>query len=267
MYVNRGNIFRLKTVTNNSDSFDRLDKILSHKGFGTRRDIKYLVHDKAVTVNGTVVTDAGMKICFSSDEVNVNGEPVPVQEHIYLMMNKPQNFVSASKDGLHQTVFDLLDEKYRTSYLTEHLHLIGRLDIDTEGLLLFTTDGVLTHRIISPKTHLPKTYLVRLGTGTDNVQKTAYIEHCAEGIHIVAEGNEAEADCRSAVLVWDSSVDNQCTLTITEGKYHQVKRMFAALGNEVVYLNRISIGRLQLDPSLACGAYRELLPEEITLLE
>jgi 16S rRNA pseudouridine516 synthase len=244
---------------------ERLDKLLSHEGFGSRQDVKILMHSGAVTVNGSVVTDPASKADPDSDVISVDGEELSLRTFVYLMMNKPQNYVSANKDGLHRTVFDLLDDSYHTPYLEEHLHIIGRLDIDTEGLLLFTTDGELTHVITSPKTHRSKTYFVRLRDSVNVQMQAEYVRRCSEGIHIPPEGNEAEADCRPAELVWrtpGAADSDECELTVYEGKYHEVKRIFAVLGNEVVFLKRLSIGALQLDPALRPGEYRELTGEE-----
>jgi len=228
------------------------------------------MHSGAVTINGTVVTDPASKADSLNDAITVDGNELALRKFVYIMMNKPQNYVSASKDGLHSTVFDLLDDSCHTPYLEEHLHIIGRLDIDTEGLLLFTTDGELTHMITSPKTHRSKTYLVRLRDAVGTVLQTEYTDRCRAGIHIPPEGNEAEADCKPAELVWHTggkSGSAECELTIYEGKYHEVKRIFAVLGNEVVFLKRLSIGTLALDPLLAAGEYRELTDEEICRLK
>jgi 16S rRNA pseudouridine516 synthase len=251
-------------------SKERLDKILAHEGFGSRQDVRSLLHSGAVEVNNEVVTDPALKVDSGSDVIAVDGEALSLRRFVYIMLNKPRDYVSANKDGLHGTVFDLLDESYHTPYLEEHLHIIGRLDIDTEGLLLFTTDGELTHFITSPKTHRSKTYLVHLKIPAGKIEQTEYTARCAQGIHIPPEGNEAEADCKPAELIWldaDKSESGSCRLTIYEGKYHEVKRIFAALGNEVVYLKRLSIGELQLDPSLEPGEYRELTDEEIQKLK
>ena len=248
---------------------ERLDKILAHEGFGSRQDVKSLMHSGTVTVNGTVVTDPSSKADPDSDIVAVDGEELELRTFVYLMMNKPQDYVSANKDGLHGTVFDLLGDSYHTPYLEEHLHIIGRLDIDTEGLLLFTTDGELTHMITSPKSHRSKTYFVRLRDAVGKALQAEYEKRCLEGVHIPPEGNEAEADCLPSHIVWhggDVSETNECELTIFEGKYHEVKRIFSVLGNEVVFLKRLSIGALQLDPALACGEYRELTDTEVQLL-
>ena len=162
----------------------------------------------------------------------------------------------------HQTVFDFLDEQYRTPYFEEKLHLVGRLDIDTEGLLLFTTDGAMTHKITSPKTHYPKSYFVRLAHKEDKNSQEKIFTEFKKGIHIAPEANDPEADCKPVeALEWLS--DDECVLTITEGKFHQVKRMFKAVGNEVVYLKRLSIGSLKLDETLKPGEYRELTSDEV----
>ena len=251
-------------------SKERLDKILAHEGFGSRQDVRSLLHSGVVEVNNEVVTDPALKVDSGSDVITVDGEALSLRRFVYIMMNKPQNYVSANKDGLHGTVFDLLDESYHTPYLEDHLHIIGRLDIDTEGLLLFTTDGELTHFITSPKTHRSKTYLVHLKNPAGKDEQTEYTGRCAQGIHIPPEGNEAEADCKPAELIWldgDKTESCRCQLTIYEGKYHEVKRIFAELGNEVVYLKRLSIGALQLDSSLEPGAYRELTDEEVQKLK
>ncbi len=251
-------------------SKERLDKILSHEGFGSRQDVKSLMHSGVVTVNGTVVTDPSSKADPDADVISVDGEELSLRTFVYLMMNKPQNYVSANKDGLHGTVFDLLGASYHTPYLEEHMHIVGRLDVDTEGLLLFTTDGELTHVITSPKTHRSKTYFVRLRDAVGAQLQAEYVNRCRAGIHIPPEGNEAEADCRPAELVWHTdgkSGSSECELTIYEGKYHEVKRIFAVLGNEVVFLKRLSIGALELDPALAPGQYRELTDEEVGRLK
>ena len=172
-------------------STERIDKLLSHEGFGTRREIKRLVRYSEVCVNGTRIFDSGFPVNPDKDTLTVDGEKVSLRKNVYLMMNKKPGVVSANKDGLHQTVFDFLPEEYRSGYLAENLHIVGRLDIDTEGLLLFTTDGTLTHKIISPKTHLPKTYFVRLAKPESAARQTEITRLFADGIHVSAEGKEA----------------------------------------------------------------------------
>lgn len=245
-------------------SLERIDKILAHEGFGTRKGIRKLLRECDVTVNGQKVSDPGMQVNPDKDVIFVDDEEIILRKNVYIMMNKMQGVVSANKDGLHQTAFDYLSDEYKTPYLQEHLHIVGRLDIDTEGLLFFTTDGALTHKIISPKTHFPKEYFVRLKKPESVKRQEEIKDLFFQGIHISAEGNESEADCKSATLVWKSN--NEALLTITEGKFHQVKRMFAAVENEVVYLKRLSIGPLKLDESLALGEYRELTDDEVSSL-
>ena len=244
---------------------DRLDKVLSHEGFGTRRDVKRLLHTSEVLVNGVRVTDPGYHCDVDKDEISIDGELLSIEKNIYLMMNKPKDVVCANKDGLHDTVFSLLDEQYRTGYALDNLHLIGRLDIDTEGLLIFTTDGKLTHRLISPKTNCPKKYFVRLEKSLDDYLKSEYEKKLKEGFYIGPEGNESEFTCLPSEIEFTDAQD-EVFLTIVEGKFHQVKRMFATLGNAVVYLKRVSMGGLELDQSLECGQYRKLTAEEIKVL-
>ena len=179
-------------------------------------------------------------------------------------MNKCQDVVCSSKDGLHRTVFDLLDEEDNHSFMGGDLHCTGRLDIDTEGLLLLTTDGTLTHKLISPKSEISKKYAITLRDSVNSENQQKYISACKTGIEIAPEGKEAGFISLPATLEFSS--DNTCFLTITEGKYHQVKRMIAALGNEVIFLKRVSIGPLELDESLKPGEYRELTSEEINAI-
>ena len=280
---------------------DRIDKILSHHGFGSRKDVKKLLRDERVTVNGKFVYDSGFQLDIEKDLVCVDDDEIKLQHDVYIMMNKCQNVVCANKDGEHQTVFDLLDESLRHKFLGGDLHCMGRLDIDTEGLLILTTDGKLTHRLLSPKTHAPKTYAVGLRDSLTEEEKQKYSEKFSKGFWIDREGNEDGFDAqpskiefivRSEELGIRSSKGEvspsapmpsaftptpsagtprnapkiNCLLTIYEGKFHQVKRMFAQLGNEVVYLKRVKMGNLELDPSLSPGGYRELTEEEIQKL-
>ena len=251
----------------------RLDKLLSHGGLGSRSSVKKLLRSGAVTVNGKSAFDSSMRVDEEKDIVVADGKKIEIRKVLYLMMYKPSGCVCAKRDGLHRTVFDLLGDAYRTPFFEDNLHTIGRLDCDTEGLLILTTDGGLTHRITSPKSECGKTYFVRLAKKVRSAERAAYVSTCAKGVHIAAEGREKEADCKSARLVWlgsgaanDNEDADECTLTIYEGKFHEVKRIFSALGNEVVYLKRIAIGALALDASLSSGEYRELSENEIELL-
>ena len=246
-------------------SLERIDKILSHEGFGTRKDVKRLLRFSSVTVNGTQITAPDFHCDVDNDEICVDGKVLSLQHNIYLMMNKPQNVVCANKDGLHDTVFSLLDEQYKSGFALEKLHLIGRLDIDTEGLLIFTTDGKLTHKLISPKSNCPKKYFVRLSKSIDETEYAEYETELKKGIHIAREDNEDEADCLPAEIQFTEKND-EVFLTIVEGKYHQVKRMFKALGNCVEFLKRVSINGLFLDENLLPGQYRRMTDGEVSLL-
>lgn len=254
-------------------SSERLDKILSHRGFGSRKDVKRLCHEQVVFVNGKLATDPSVKIDIENDELVVSGEKITLQRDIYIMMNKCQDVVSANKDGAHETVFDLVDESLRHSFSSRDLHCMGRLDIDTEGLLILTSDGELTHRLLSPKNHISKTYAVALRDKLSESEKQKYIELFRKGFKIDREGNENEFVSQPAELVFtekafpNSSSKTDCLLTIYEGKFHQVKRMFAQVGNKVTYLKRVAMGNLKLDENLPLGKYRELTNEEVSALQ
>ena len=245
---------------------DRIDKILSHHGFGSRKDVKKLLRDELVTVNGKFVYDSGFPLDIEKDVVCVDGEEIKLQHDVYIMMNKCADVVCANKDGEHRTVFDLLDDSLRHKFLGGDLHCMGRLDIDTEGLLILTTDGKLTHRLLSPKTHAPKTYAVGLRDSLTEEEKQKYAEKFTKGFWIDREGNEEGFDAQPSEIQFTTDEKIDCLLTIYEGKFHQVKRMFAQLGNEVVYLKRVKMGQLELDPKIPLGGYRELSQEEIALL-
>ncbi len=243
---------------------ERLDKLLAHEGFGSRKDIRKLLRNYEVLVNGTRTYDPGTQVDAEKDTISVDGEEINLHNNLYLMMNKPQHYVCSTKEGDHETVFDLLDDSLRTPYLQDKLHLVGRLDMDTEGLLLFTTDGELTHRLISPKSHISKTYLCGLEhpeTAEGQASITAKFE---AGIEVGPEDNEQGFTCQPAEITWLD--DKTAHLTIYEGKYHQVKRMFVAVGNKIVYLKRISMGQLKLDESLELGEYKELTESDLQLL-
>ncbi len=258
---------------------ERIDKILAHHGYGTRKDVKKLLRTACVTCNGTQVFDPATHIDPAADTIAIDGTILTLRRDLYLMMHKCRDVVCANRDGNHQTVFDLLADELRRMSFSGELHHVGRLDIDTEGLLILTTDGALTHRLISPKSRIPKTYAVRLRDTPDAQARAAYTERFAQGLHIDSEGNAPAFDAQSAALVWpcdgaeldETTARNaagcDCLLTVHEGKFHQVKRMFAAVGNEVTYLKRVAVGALNLDADLAAGAYRELTDDEIARLQ
>jgi len=240
-----------------SQRLQRLDKILSHMGFGTRSVIKQKVREGAVTVNGVPVKDSGLQIHPESDQITFAGQRVAYREYIYLLMNKPAGVISATEDHREKTVVDLLSSEYTTF----HPFPVGRLDKDTEGLLLLTNDGVLAHQLLSPRKKVPKVYLAKvLGEMT-----SADVEHFQHGVTL-DDGyvtlpaqlsiDQVSDDTALGLITW-------VKLTITEGKFHQVKRMVEAVGKKVVYLKRLSMGTLQLDDQLALGEVRELTSEEL----
>lgn len=229
----------------------RIDKMLANLGFGSRKEVKKLLKDGAVRVNGALVKDAKEHIDPEKDTVTINGEEVVYKEYIYLMMNKPAGVISATEDNRDKTVIDLLeleDQVYEP-------FPVGRLDKDTEGLLLITNDGQLAHRLLSPKKHVPKTYFAVIeGEVTE------------EDIHAFQKGvtlDDGYETKPGELTILKSELMSDIELTITEGKFHQVKRMFQAVGKRVVYLKRISMGSLKLDETLELGEYRELTDEEI----
>ena len=246
-------------------SKERLDKLLAHEGFGSRKDIRKLLRNCEVLVNGSRTYDPATQVDAENDTISVDSEEINLHKNLYLMMNKPQHYVCSTKEGDHETVFDLLDDSLRTPYLQDKLHLVGRLDMDTEGLLLFTTDGELTHRLISPKSHISKTYLCGLEHTETAEHQTAITAKFESGIEVGPEDNEQGFTAQPAQITWLN--DKTAHLTIYEGKYHQVKRMFAAVGNKIVYLKRISMGQLQLDESLELGEYKELSESDLQLLQ
>lgn len=238
----------------------RLDKLLAHTGYGTRTEVKKLLKSKVVKVDGVVVKDAKQKVDLSQQVVTVFDEIVEYREFVYLMMNKPQNCLSATRDRDYRTVIDLLDDYY----LMFDVAPAGRLDRDTEGLVFLTNDGKLAHEIISPKKDVFKRYIAHIsGELTESSMKQLEL-----GVEILDGNNEAFVTKPAKVKVIGTVNDlTAVEICITEGKFHQVKRMFASVGCKVVYLKRLAIGSLQLDETLALGEYRELTEEELACLK
>ena len=229
----------------------RLDKYLSDATPHSRRDVKILVKRKEITVNGVVATSVDMKVNEAADTVCVKGKAVLYRKFIYLMLNKPQGYLSATEDDRDPVVVDLLPEEFK------HFSPfpVGRLDKDTEGLLLLTNDGQFDHELMSPRKNLYKRYYAELDAPA-----------CAEDIEVFASGMEfKEFTAKPAKL--EIFPDDPCKVyvEIAEGKYHQVKRMCEKVGKNVLFLKRVAIGTLQLDPDLECGKVRELTLEELAL--
>jgi len=241
-------------------SKQRLDKILANLGYGTRSELKKLIKNKAVKVNEVIVKDSGMQIDPEMDRIDVYDERVLYREFVYLMMNKPQGVISATEDTRDRTVIDLLADEYQPF----HVFPVGRLDKDTEGLLLLTNDGKLSHNLLSPRKHVPKTYYAKVRGEVNEADRIAFAGGVTldDGYHTKpAELTILQVDMK------DSEPVSSIELTITEGKFHQVKRMFEAVGKKVIYLKRLSMGPLQLDPQLPLGESRELTADELNLLQ
>ncbi|SHJ06353.1 ribosomal small subunit pseudouridine synthase A [Geosporobacter subterraneus DSM 17957] len=232
----------------------RLDKLLSNMGYGTRKEIKGIVKKGWVLVNQNVVKDSSRHVDPYQDKIIVNGEELIYKEYIYIMMNKPQGVISASFDPRIETVVDLLPEKYQIY----DPFPIGRLDKDTEGLLLISNDGKLSHELLSPKKHIPKTYFAIVDGKVDEEDVARF----NEGV-VLEDGYKT---LPGQLRILKSAELSEIELTIYEGKFHQVKRMFLAVGKTVTYLKRISMGNLKLDENLELGEFRELTEEELDIL-
>lgn len=233
----------------------RLDKYLADMGIGTRTDVKQLIKKGRVTVEGNPAKKPEMKIDEGKASVCVDGEAVSYVHFEYYMLNKPSGVVSATEDQRDKTVVDLIDSRRR-----KDLFPVGRLDKDTEGLLLITNDGVLAHRLLSPKKHVDKTYYARVkGVVTEDTA-----ERFAAGLDIGER--EPELTMPAKLQVLKTGEVSEIRLTIQEGKFHQVKRMFQAVDMEVLYLKRETMGPLLLDKGLAPGEYRRLTEDELEKL-
>jgi len=227
----------------------RLDKYLSDAGIGSRSEAKKIISKGYVTINDLIVKDSKINI-FETDVIKVLGNIVTYETLVYYMLNKPKGVVSASKDEVGQTTRQLI-----TDYQKNDLFNVGRLDKDTEGIILLTNDGLLSHQLLSPKYHVEKTYLVDF---RGDFLET-YITYFETGLTL-SDGTVYKP-AKIALIN-----DHQALLTIHEGKYHQVKRMFGSLNMGVTGLKRVSFGPLKLDSNLASGDYRKLTPLEIQQL-
>ncbi|WP_285823910.1 pseudouridine synthase [Schaedlerella arabinosiphila] len=231
----------------------RLDKYLADMGLGTRSEVKQAVRKGRVQVNGQTVREPEYKTDTETDQVWFDGQPAAYREYEYYMLNKPAGVISASEDPRERCVVDLIESRKR-----KDLFPVGRLDKDTEGLLLITNDGGLAHRLLSPKKHVDKVYYARVqGRVT---QEDA--ELFRRGVDIGEKKKTLPAELR----ILNAGEISEIELTIREGKFHQVKRMFHAAGKEVLYLKRLQMGPLRLDESLKPGEYRTLNTQELDIL-
>lgn len=232
----------------------RIDKYLTDCSIGTRSEVKKIIQKGQITVNGIKVNDPGLKVDSDKDIICLNNSPVIYEQFRYFMLNKPAGCVSATKDNLSSTVLDILRNEN-----TKGLFPVGRLDKDTEGLLLITNDGMLAHNLLSPKKHVEKLYYVE-----------ADKELTREDIEIMKEGVDIGDDTKtlpSEIEYLGEGNGRYCyNLSIKEGRFHQVKRMFEAVGSKVIFLKRMNMGSLCLDENLKPGEYRKLSSEEISNL-
>lgn len=231
-------------------SKERIDKILAGSTTLSRKDVKAMLRQKRVAVNGVPIADSGFKVDIAQDKITVDGTLFTVKTHIYLMLNKPAGIVSASRSEGEKTVVDLVPPQFRRSGLFP----AGRLDKDTTGFILITDDGDFAHRILSPKNHIQKTYTARLENPIT-----------AEDIAVLQSGLTLRDGTRflpASVKVLDGT-NRFVQVKICEGKYHQIKRMFLSVGNRVLSLTRTHMGALELDAELPLGSCRELREEEL----
>lgn len=246
----------------------RIDKFLSQMQIATRSESKKMLKAGRVRLNGTVVTDGAAKCDPKSDEICVDEKPVSYREYRYVMLHKPAGCVTATEDLKDKTVMDYLPKEFR-----QNMFPVGRLDKDTEGLLLITDDGALNHNLLSPAKHVEKTYYAKIRGAVTQREIKAF----AEGLSIGEKKPTAPAvlqvvdvsdmKLKNEANPADSETVSEIFVTITEGKFHQVKRMFQAVGMEVLYLKRVSMGSLMLDEELSPGEWRELTAEEIQRLK
>lgn len=232
----------------------RLDKFLATNGMGTRSEVKKLIKSGAVRVIGMNKISPDTKIDEESSEVYLNGEPIGYKKYVYLMLNKPENCLSATQDRSKAVVTDFVPPEFK------HFNVfpIGRLDIDTVGLCILTNDGGLAHRLLSPAKHIPKTYLAAVDGALSDEDVWAF----ESGMDL---GDFSAKPSRLEII---SAAEDKslAKVTIFEGKFHQIKRMFKRRGREVTYLKRIAMNRLLLDENLSEGEIRELTTDELELL-
>lgn len=236
----------------------RLDKFLADTGCGSRKDVKKLLKQGLVTVNGEVIKDGKTQVDEHGDQVAYAGEVLDHQRYFYYMLHKPQGVVSATEDNYDDTVVDLLaDSDFR-----QDLFPVGRLDKDTEGLLILTNDGQLAHRLLSPKRHVDKEYFARISGLVTEADRELF-----EQGFLLKSGEAVKGSQLFIDAVDDARKESEIRLVIQEGKFHQVKRMFEAVDKKVIYLKRLRMGQLYLDDALELGDYRPLSEHELQLLE
>ena len=229
---------------------ERLDKVISEQTEYSRKDIKKLVSSKRVTLNGDVILKSDIKVDINKDKISIDGKEINYQKNVYLILNKPMGYISATEDRSQKTVLDLIDTKYSH----REMFPAGRLDKDTTGMMIITDDGNFAHNILSPKKHIKKIYEVTIDIPVTEEMRKGF----EEGIDL------NDGKCKTASL--EKIGEYEAKVTLTEGRYHQIKRMFGCFGAKVVKLHRICMGSLYLPEDLEEGKSRELTEEELELL-
>lgn len=233
----------------------RLDKLLAHSGYGSRKDVKQLLKSARVVVNDKKVSSGKIHVHPEQDQIYVNDERVTYEEFVYYLLHKPAGVISATEDVRDKTVLDLLaaEDQLKSPFP------VGRLDKDTEGLLLLTNDGKLAHQLLTPKNNIGKSYYAKINQPVTEADQIAF----KNGVTLDDGYQTKPAD----LVILKSDSTSEVELTITEGKFHQVKRMFEAVDKRVIYLKRVAMEDWKLDPTLAKGKYRRLTDDEVTYLQ
>ena len=229
---------------------ERLDKVIAEQTEYSRKDVKKLVQSKKVTINGEVVLKTDIKVDINNDSICIDGNEISYQKNVYLILNKPMGYISATEDRTQKTVLDLIDSKYNH----REMFPAGRLDKDTTGMMIITDDGVFAHNILSPKKHIRKIYEVTIDIPVTSDMEKGF----KEGIDL------NDGKCKTAIL--EKIGEYEARVTLIEGRYHQIKRMFGCFGAKVTKLHRICMGNLYLPKDLKEGESRELIGEELKKL-
>lgn len=230
---------------------ERIDKIIAAQTEYSRKDVKKLILQKRVRVNNELISKSEEKVNENTDIITIDGQTINIQQFVYLILNKPKGYISATEDKTQQTVLDLIDEKYKH----RQLFPAGRLDKDTTGMMIITDDGQFAHNILAPKKHISKTYEVEIDIPVTQEMKKGF----ENGVEL------SDGICKTANL--EITGEYTSIVVLTEGRYHQIKRMFGCFGAKVVNLNRIAMGGLKLPSDLNLGESRELSKQEIELLQ
>ena len=250
-YINYYDIIKNVNKINGGKNLERLDKIIASQGKYSRKEVKKLVSSRRISIDGKKVTSSDIKIDFENVKIEIDGAELKVRTNIYLILNKPKGYVSATEDKKDKTVLELVPKEL----FYKDLFPAGRLDKDTTGLMIITNDGEFAHNILSPKKHIPKTYKVRI----DIKVTTDMVKGFEEGIKL------NDGVCKASKL--EILGENEAKVTLTEGRYHQIKRMFGCFGAKVIELHRLSMGNLKLPKDLEYGECRELTKEELKKLQ